>query len=188
MEPGHRGNLGKTSITEVYILNHLMYKGQPVTKVLMKPLTGRRHQLRIHSLCLGHPIVGDYTYNAYHRKLIHEVCGDQQGLGEEVNMAMRQRREGSEENENLLADRMMLHAHRLMIPFPTVGKCTEAFRQSLIDKYLARKDKDGCNNSITHGSLLSEKEKQSILSETPLVQAQAPDPFVVCDNQLIVSL
>jgi 23S rRNA-/tRNA-specific pseudouridylate synthase len=29
----------------------------------MKLLTGRRHQLRVHCLCLGHPIVGDVSYN-----------------------------------------------------------------------------------------------------------------------------
>jgi hypothetical protein len=31
-------------------------QGHPVTKVLLMPLTGRRHQLRVHCLCLGHPI------------------------------------------------------------------------------------------------------------------------------------
>lgn len=29
----------------------------------MKPLTGRRHQLRLHMNVLGHTIVGDYTYS-----------------------------------------------------------------------------------------------------------------------------
>ena len=40
------------------------YGGAPVTKVSFKPITGRRHQLRVHSLRLGHPIVGDVTYNS----------------------------------------------------------------------------------------------------------------------------
>ena len=31
-------------------------QGQPVTKILLMPLTGRRHQLRVHCLCIGHPI------------------------------------------------------------------------------------------------------------------------------------
>jgi 23S rRNA-/tRNA-specific pseudouridylate synthase len=35
---------------------------QPVTKVLLMPVTGRRHQLRVHMAALGHPIVGDCTY------------------------------------------------------------------------------------------------------------------------------
>ena len=36
--------------------------GRPVTKLLLKPKTGRRHQLRLHCLCLGHGIVGDVAY------------------------------------------------------------------------------------------------------------------------------
>jgi len=36
--------------------------GDKVTKVLLTPTTGRRHQLRLHCVALGHPIVGDATY------------------------------------------------------------------------------------------------------------------------------
>ena len=35
---------------------------RPVTKVLLRPTTGRRHQLRAHLAVVGHPIVGDATY------------------------------------------------------------------------------------------------------------------------------
>ncbi len=49
--------------TEMEILEYGYYCNEPVTKVLFTPITGRRHQLRIHSMCLGHPIVGDGTYN-----------------------------------------------------------------------------------------------------------------------------
>ena len=34
----------------------------PITKVLLKPETGRRHQLRVHTALIGNPIVGDCTY------------------------------------------------------------------------------------------------------------------------------
>ncbi|XP_039281811.1 RNA pseudouridylate synthase domain-containing protein 1-like isoform X2 [Nilaparvata lugens] len=37
--------------------------GYPATKVLLKLITGRRHQLRVHCSHLGHTIVGDYTYS-----------------------------------------------------------------------------------------------------------------------------
>ncbi|MER1676545.1 bifunctional tRNA pseudouridine(32) synthase/ribosomal large subunit pseudouridine synthase RluA, partial [Enterobacter cloacae] len=30
--------------------------------VLLKPITGRSHQLRVHMLALGHPILGDRFY------------------------------------------------------------------------------------------------------------------------------
>lgn len=33
-----------------------------MTKVRLRLMTGRRHQLRVHCLCLGHPIIGDATY------------------------------------------------------------------------------------------------------------------------------
>ena len=32
------------------------------TRVLLRPMTGRSHQLRVHMLALGHPIVGDQIY------------------------------------------------------------------------------------------------------------------------------
>jgi tRNA pseudouridine32 synthase/23S rRNA pseudouridine746 synthase len=32
------------------------------TRVLLKPITGRSHQLRLHMKCLGHPILGDDLY------------------------------------------------------------------------------------------------------------------------------
>jgi len=35
---------------------------QNESTVLLKPKTGRRHQLRVHLMSIGHPIVGDMTY------------------------------------------------------------------------------------------------------------------------------
>jgi tRNA pseudouridine32 synthase / 23S rRNA pseudouridine746 synthase len=48
----------------------------PNTRVALKPLTGRSHQLRVHMLSLGHPILGDPLYAtgaaaAYPRLLLH---------------------------------------------------------------------------------------------------------------------
>lgn len=96
MEPGHRDNAGRNAQTVVQVLERGYYKGQPVTKVLLHPRTGRRHQLRIHCLCLGHPIVGDYTYN-----ILHRHCVDQEDAL------------ARPDSESLAADRMMLHAYSL---------------------------------------------------------------------------
>lgn len=52
----------KPSLTELVVLEHGSYGGDPVSKVLLQPLTGRTHQLRVHCSALGHPIVGDLTY------------------------------------------------------------------------------------------------------------------------------
>eukprot|EP00903_Cladosiphon_okamuranus_P021476 g19743.t1 len=59
--PGAAGKR-KPSRTFVQVLEQGVYRGKPVTKVLFRPHTGRRHQLRLHALHMGHPILGDTTY------------------------------------------------------------------------------------------------------------------------------
>ncbi|EGZ11581.1 pseudouridine synthase [Phytophthora sojae] len=49
----------KQSTTIAFVLGHATYKGDPVTKVLLRPLNGRRHQLRLHCAHHGFPIAGD---------------------------------------------------------------------------------------------------------------------------------
>jgi tRNA pseudouridine32 synthase/23S rRNA pseudouridine746 synthase len=51
-----------------------------ITRVVLEPVTGRAHQLRVHMAALGHPIVGDTLYappdvvGAAPRLLLH-ACG-----------------------------------------------------------------------------------------------------------------
>jgi len=52
----------KPALTKCTVLWKGHFQQQPVTKVLLQPQTGRRHQLRLHMVVLGHPIVGDATY------------------------------------------------------------------------------------------------------------------------------
>jgi tRNA pseudouridine32 synthase/23S rRNA pseudouridine746 synthase len=49
---------GKPSITRYRVIE----RTGPSTRVELEPLTGRSHQLRVHMLALGHPIVGDALY------------------------------------------------------------------------------------------------------------------------------
>lgn len=49
--------------TRLAVLERGMYMSYPATKVLLSPVTGRRHQLRVHCSTIGHTIVGDYTYS-----------------------------------------------------------------------------------------------------------------------------
>jgi 23S rRNA-/tRNA-specific pseudouridylate synthase len=44
-----------------------------VTLVMLLPLTGRRHQLRVHMAAMGHPLVGDHMYlgGAFPRVCLH---------------------------------------------------------------------------------------------------------------------
>lgn len=49
---------GKPSVTRWRVLGH---EGE-TTRLELEPITGRSHQLRVHLLALGHPILGDALY------------------------------------------------------------------------------------------------------------------------------
>lgn len=49
---------GKPSITEFRVLERL----DSCTKMQLRPITGRTHQLRVHCAYMGHPILGDPQY------------------------------------------------------------------------------------------------------------------------------
>ncbi len=51
---------GKPSLTRYRVLGHDLANEH--SRVELQPLTGRSHQLRVHLLALGHPIVGDALY------------------------------------------------------------------------------------------------------------------------------
>ncbi|KAI8393309.1 pseudouridine synthase [Radiomyces spectabilis] len=65
---------GKSAQTLVQVLERGYYrytdettkqeKTMAVSKVELRPVTGRRHQLRVHLQHIGHPIVGDYNYES----------------------------------------------------------------------------------------------------------------------------
>nr|WP_159465593.1 bifunctional tRNA pseudouridine(32) synthase/23S rRNA pseudouridine(746) synthase RluA [Scandinavium goeteborgense] len=50
---------GKSAQTEFEVLE---YADDNTARVLLKPITGRSHQLRVHMQALGHPILGDRFY------------------------------------------------------------------------------------------------------------------------------
>lgn len=50
---------GKPAQTEYQVLAH---DADGTARVLLTPITGRSHQLRVHLLALGHPILGDGFY------------------------------------------------------------------------------------------------------------------------------
>ena len=78
---------GKPSKTVFSIEKHY----EDVTLVRAKPITGRTHQIRVHALHVGHPLVGDDKY------------GDK-----ELNKSMR----------SVGIKRLFLHACSLKIPLP----------------------------------------------------------------------
>jgi tRNA pseudouridine32 synthase / 23S rRNA pseudouridine746 synthase len=53
----------KPSYTTFRVLSRFYFLGKyPVTRVELKPITGRTHQLRVHCAAIGHPILGDDIY------------------------------------------------------------------------------------------------------------------------------
>ena len=75
------------------------------SKVLLRPATGRRHQLRLHCAELGHPIVGDVTYGP----------DSSSSSSRNINAAAATCSSPSELRIKAI-DRMMLHAWRLYVP------------------------------------------------------------------------
>lgn len=55
-------NTGKSAVSEYQVLQRLEQPQR--TLVRFTPLTGRTHQLRIHSLAIGHPILGCDLYSS----------------------------------------------------------------------------------------------------------------------------
>lgn len=71
---------GKSSQTLWKVLEPVNHYGLPATRVLLSPLTGRTHQLRLHMAATGHAILGDALYasgealSASHRLLLHAAA------------------------------------------------------------------------------------------------------------------
>jgi 23S rRNA pseudouridine1911/1915/1917 synthase len=53
---------GKPATTGYKVLKDFKKNGKNFSRVELKPLTGRTHQLRVHMAYIGHPIVGDVVY------------------------------------------------------------------------------------------------------------------------------
>ncbi|MGL1830513.1 UNVERIFIED_CONTAM: RluA family pseudouridine synthase [Acinetobacter sp. HSTU-ASm16] len=65
----------KPALTDWEVMEHLEIDGVAVTRVKLKPITGRSHQLRVHMQYLGHPIVGDTLYaELVHQQLMPRLC------------------------------------------------------------------------------------------------------------------
>jgi tRNA pseudouridine32 synthase / 23S rRNA pseudouridine746 synthase len=54
---------GKHAQTHWRLLDFEIQAGEQLSRLLLRPVTERTHQLRVHCMALGHPIVGDRLYN-----------------------------------------------------------------------------------------------------------------------------
>lgn len=60
---GNNGNPGRSAITECFVEKRGYFESIPVSLIKIYLHTGRRHQIRLHLSNIGHPIIGDPTYN-----------------------------------------------------------------------------------------------------------------------------
>ena len=58
-------DIGKPSLTRYRCLGY--DAASDSTRLLLEPVTGRSHQLRVHLAAIGHPILGDQLYAVAHR-------------------------------------------------------------------------------------------------------------------------
>lgn len=64
---------GKEAVSEIQLIDKKKSLNNGfVSKVLMKPITGRTHQLRKHSSAIGLPIIGDKEYGERGNTLLHK--------------------------------------------------------------------------------------------------------------------
>ncbi|TRY73378.1 hypothetical protein TCAL_05542 [Tigriopus californicus] len=56
----------RESETHLVVVSRGILGGYPATEVLVKLVTGRRHQIRVHCHQIGHTLAGDYTYSNRH--------------------------------------------------------------------------------------------------------------------------
>lgn len=118
----------KPSTTEFTVLSREYIGGDdsddddkklPVTRLSLKPITGRTHQLRVHCAVLGHPIVGDPTYGVY-----GEATANGGILEEYMDTLAPQRASLSLQKKinALQVEKMCLHAKELCLKHPITGE------------------------------------------------------------------
>jgi 23S rRNA pseudouridine1911/1915/1917 synthase len=93
---------GREAVTRYRVVR----QGAGLTLLALRPLTGRKHQLRVHLAAIGHPIVGDKTY----------------GPDEKYYFKARLRPPDAEDLKELLLPRQALHACRLAVMHPVRGR------------------------------------------------------------------
>ena len=92
---------GKMAITDFVVLESAM---KSAALVAFWPRTGRTHQLRVHAELIGCPIVGDKKYSR---------------LPEQEEWHEARRKAEADLKDMDLANRLHLHARRIILPHPT---------------------------------------------------------------------
>lgn len=127
----------KQSLTLFEVVSYEFMDGLPVTRLALTPVTGRRHQLRVHCSAIGHPIVGDDIYgirgegtaNGGISKAVMDANFPDRAsleLQSEINQVVQSRRQAAREKGMLEQDacctggpgNLCLHAQFLSLHHP----------------------------------------------------------------------
>jgi len=112
---------GRRAATRWRVLENF---GRVAAMIQLELETGRTHQIRVHCEHMGHPIVGDPTYNKGRREVLQTLSGDEARLAKAIDGMM---------------ERQALHARSLKFRHPRSGKPMELTSdpppdfQSLVD-------------------------------------------------------
>ncbi len=79
---------GKPALTRYKQLNYA--EKSDTSRLTLEPITGRTHQLRVHLLAIGHPILGDGLYGGREAQRLHlhatALCFNHPQTGEVLNL------------------------------------------------------------------------------------------------------
>jgi tRNA pseudouridine32 synthase/23S rRNA pseudouridine746 synthase len=120
-----------TPISHLYLFESRL----PATLVRLDPLTGRRHQLRVHCASIGHAIVGDWEYEIVPTQIPKEEGG-----------------------------RMFLHAFQLEMTFPDSGLLDGSRRRNRKGKMSGVREEVGYvwRSAVPFGGLLDGESVEAL--------------------------